>query len=60
MALFGLWLFFSYLVMLALVSAVGRYFVAIAPVGVGIFALAAAPTFDRWFGATHPAQRDVA
>jgi hypothetical protein len=60
MALFGLWLFFSYLAMLALVSAVGRYFVAIAPVGVGLFALAAAPAFDRWFGTSHSAQQDVA
>jgi hypothetical protein len=60
MALLGVWLFFSYLLMLTLVSAVGRYFVAIAPVGIGLFALAAAPAFDRWFGTPRSAQQDAA
>jgi hypothetical protein len=57
--LFGFWLFFSYLGMLSLVSAVGRYFVVIAPVGLGLFALAAAPALDRWLGAARSAQRDA-
>jgi hypothetical protein len=58
-ALFALWMFFSYLGMLSLVSAVGRYFVVIAPVGVGLFALAAAPFFDRWLGASRSRQQDA-
>lgn len=59
-ALFALWMFLSYLGMLSLVSAVGRYFVVIAPVGVGLFALAAAPALDRWLGASRSVQRDAA
>jgi hypothetical protein len=57
---FALWLFFSYLGMLSLVSAVGRYFVVIAPVGLGLFALAAAPDLDRWFGASRRTPQDTA
>jgi hypothetical protein len=58
-AFFAVWLFFSYLGMLSLVSAVGRYFVVIAPVGVGLFALAAASDVDRWFGASRSLQQDA-
>ena len=51
-ALFSLWLFGGYLAMLSIVSAVGRYFVVIAPAGLALFALAAAAPLDRWLGAT--------
>ncbi len=51
LALFAIWLFFTYLVMLSLVSAVGRYFVVIAPAGLALFALAAAPDVERWWKA---------
>lgn len=54
--LFATWMFFSYLGMLSLVSAVGRYFVVIAPPGVALFALAAAPALDRWFAARSAAR----
>lgn len=50
-ALFALCLFVSYVALLSLVSAVGRYFVVIAPAGLGLFALAAAPEIDRWLRA---------
>lgn len=59
-ALFAIWLFFSYLGILSLVSAAGRFFVVIAPVGLGLFALAAAPDLDRWFGASRSTQQDPA
>jgi hypothetical protein len=60
MALFAVWLFFSYLGMLSLVAAVGRYFVVIAPVGVALFALAVAADLDRWFEASRSAPQDAA
>jgi len=59
LVLFAAWLFFSYLGMLSLVSAVGRYFVVIAPAGIALFALAAAPLLDRWLGATRSTPQDT-
>ncbi len=58
--LFTLWLFCSYLAVLSLVSAVGRYFVVIAPAGIGLFALAAAPALDRWLGARRTTKQAAA
>ncbi len=60
MALFAGWMLSLYLGMTVLLAAVSRYFIAAAPLGLALIALAYAAPLDRWFAKRFPSASTIA